>query len=85
MPGKKSRDKGFNAEREIVNIAKAAGRSAKRSTCSFGVDIIIDNQDVSAKRRANGMKWAYDELDNHDYVLFRADHKQWLKIEIWKP
>lgn len=85
MAGKKSRDKGFNAEREIVNIAKDAGCKAKRSTCSFGVDIEINNQDVSVKRRANGLSWAYKELEKHDYVLFRADRKPWLKIKIWKP
>jgi len=85
MPGRRSRNKGMNAEREVVNIAKEAGHEAKRSTCSFGVDIVIDSQDVSVKRRANGMDWAYRELETHDYVLFRADNKQWLKIKIWKP
>ena len=84
--GKSPRNKGFSAEREIVNIAKAAGCEAKRTPCSLPPDIVINGRQISAKRRANGMEWAYKELDSgHDSVLFRADHKKWLEIRYWIP
>jgi len=84
--GKSARTKGFSAEREIVNLAKAASCEAKRTPCSLPPDIVINGRPVSAKRRANGMAWAYKELDaGHDYLLFRADNRKWLKISYWKP
>ena len=80
--GKSQRTKGFGAERELVNIFKSQGIPAKRSTCSFGADIELENGTrISVKRRANGMKWAYDELELYDRVYFRADRKDWLVIK----
>lgn len=88
--GKKSRDKGYRGENEAVNIAKSAGCDARRNFMSGmfdpdGTDLLINGQKVSVKRRANGMEWAYKELAFNDYVLFRADNKEWLKIKLWKP
>jgi len=87
--GKKSRDKGYRAEHEIVQICQDAGISCKRNFMSgmfdHGVDLEINCRPVSVKRRKNGMELFYRELDNNDYVLFRADNKEWLKIERWKP
>ena len=85
MPGKMSRNKGHDFEREIVNIARSHGKEAKRSTCSFGVDVTLNGQKVSCKRRAKGLAWAYAELETHDYILFRADRKPILQIKLWRP
>jgi hypothetical protein len=88
MSGRKSRDKGYRAEHEIDTICKSNGIPCKRNFMSGmfdkGVDLEINCRSVSVKRRANGMEWAYKELERNDYVLFRADNKPWLKIERWK-
>ena len=85
--GKSPRTKGFSAEREIVNICKSHGIPCERSVASVYPDLKwgIEKRPVSVKRRANGLKWAYEELENHDFVLFRADRQPWLKISKWKP
>jgi len=88
--GKSQRDKGYRGENECRHIAEAAGLSVKRSFMSGmfeadGHDLEINCRPVSVKRRANGMDWAYKELEKNDYVLFRADNKGWLRIERWKP
>ena len=87
--GKASRDKGYRAEHEIVLICEREGIPVKRNFMSGmfsdSVDLEINCRPVSVKRRANGMKWAYDDLakGKFDYILFRADGKKWLKIELW--
>jgi len=88
--GKSQRDKGYRGEHEAQQIAEAAGLPVKRHFMSGmfqadSADLEINCRPVSVKRRANGMGWAYKELTKCDYVLFRADHKEWLKIERWKP
>ena len=83
--GNSPRIKGYSAEREAVNIAKAAGHEAKRTPTSKYPDLWLDNRPVSIKRRKNGLAWAYKELETHDYVLFRSDNHQWLKIKKWIP
>ena len=86
--GKASRDKGYRGENEVVNICKSQGIPCKRNFMSGmfsnSVDVEINCRPVSVKRRANGMDWAYKELEKCDYVLFRADNKKWIKIELWK-
>lgn len=85
--GKSQRDKGYRGENEVVNICKSQGIPVKRNFMSGmyanSVDVEINCRPVSVKRRANGMQWAYDELDKCDYVLFRSDNHKWLKIELW--
>jgi len=86
--GNSPRRKGYAAEREACNIAKAAGCEAKRTPTSKYPDLTINGRPVSVKRRKNGLEWAYKELDDpqpHDYVLFRADGKPWLQIKLWRP
>jgi len=86
--GKSPRDKGFNFEREVVNIAKDAGVDAVRSVASVYPDVKLNNRPVSCKRRKTGLAWVYKELESpepHDFVLFRADRKPILKISYWKP
>ena len=87
--GKSQRDKGYRGEHEVVLLCQEAGIPVKRNFMSGmfsgSVDVEINYRPVSVKRRANGMDWAYKELQKTDYVLFRADNKKWLKIEEWKP
>ena len=79
---KSQRTKGFNAERELVNLFKADGIECKRSFGSIGADITLENGvKISVKRRKNGLQWAYDELEKYDRVCFRADNKYWLTIK----
>jgi hypothetical protein len=59
MTGRASKRKGSNFERDIVNIAKAAGLNAKRAYASNGlslgqheeVDILLEDYKIQAKRR----------------------------------
>jgi hypothetical protein len=81
--GNSPRRKGYNAEREVVNICKAHGIEARRTPSSKYPDCWIDDKPVSVKRRKNGLKWAYEELQKHDYILFRADTNKWLRISYW--
>lgn len=83
--GNSPRRKGYSAEREVVTIARNAGRVAIRTPTSKYPDVRLDNRPVSVKRRKNGMEWAYTELQRHDYVLFRSDNHGWLKIMPWNP
>jgi hypothetical protein len=88
--GMKSRRKGYNGELEVKHICESAGVPVKRSFMSGlfeadGHDLEINCRPVSVKRRANGMDWAYQELEKCDYVLFRADNKPWLKVQKWEP
>jgi len=86
MAGKSPRRKGYGAERECVNICKAHGIEAKRTPTSKYPDLWINHRPVEIKRRKTGMKMFYDALDGpngHDYVLFRADNRRWLKISYW--
>lgn len=88
--GKASRDKGYRAEHEIVLICEQNLIPVKRSFMSGmfekdGHDLEINCRPVSVKRRKNGMDMFYKELEKNDYVLFRADNKKWLKVELWKP
>lgn len=78
------RRKGFQFERDLVNIYKSHGIEAKRSWGSVGADITLPNgKTISCKRRKNGMLWAYDELEKYDSILFKADRKPILEIKIW--
>jgi hypothetical protein len=81
--GRSERRKGIDAEREVVNIARVYMLDARRSILSRSPDVIIAGRTVSVKRRRRGMEWVYTELKKHDYILFRADNRPWLKIQIW--
>ncbi len=83
--GSKSRRKGFGYEREVVNMALAAGLDAKRAWGSngeaigesAGVDVIIAGMRMQAKRRARATSierqmWAY--LGECDAVVTREDN-----------
>lgn len=81
--GNPPRRKGYQAERDCVNILKAHGIEAKRTPTSKYPDLWVNGRPVSIKRRKTMLKWAYTELENHDYVLCRADGEKWLKISYW--
>lgn len=81
MPSKNSR-RGSNFEREIVNIARAAGFRAERAYGSNGralgeseqVDVLIGNLRVQAKRRKKLAEYLQIP-DGADCVVFKQDRK----------
>lgn len=83
MSGKAPRDKGNRGEWELVRICESHGLSCKRTPCSKKPDLTVEGRPVSVKRRANGMEWAYRDLEDHDYILFRTDRRGWLQIRLW--
>lgn len=84
--GKKSRDKGAQGEREVVNLLKAAGHEAQRTAplqaaggVQDGADVLLNNKDkIEVKRRKNGFKSLYSWLEESDYLFLRADRKGYI-------
>tara|TARA_B100001250_G_C19690492_1_gene740062 strand:+ start:407 stop:781 length:375 start_codon:yes stop_codon:yes gene_type:complete len=82
--------RGNNLEREIVNIAKEAGLSAKRAYASDGrslgksevVDVIVEDYCIQAKRKKKIAQWLYPDYhgDDVDLVVTRMDRKEPLVI-----
>lgn len=80
--GSKSRRKGSEFEREIVNAFKKAGIFAERrapmqaNAYSDDADVVADGVGrIEAKRRTRGFKIIYDALDGVDAVVIRDDRK----------
>tara|TARA_Y100001973_G_C5168272_1_gene317481 strand:+ start:123 stop:497 length:375 start_codon:yes stop_codon:yes gene_type:complete len=82
--------RGNNLEREIVNIAKEAGLSAKRAYASDGrslgksevVDVIVEDFCIQAKRKKKIAQWLYPDYhgDDVDLVVTRMDRKEPLVV-----
>ena len=83
--GKSQRDKGNRFEREVVNKAIAAGKDAKRIPLSGASwlkgDVLIDNEVVECKKRANGFKQIYAWIEDNRYLIIGADRKEPLIIQ----
>jgi hypothetical protein len=86
--GAKSRRKGAAAEREVVNILRAAGLEAERRA-PMQASIDAEDPDVFApaigrveiKRRARGFTVLYTALANADAAIVRDDRGEWLIVE----
>lgn len=82
--------RGNNLERELVNIAKEEGLSAKRAYASDGrslgksevVDVIVGKYTIQAKRKKVIAQWLYPDShgDDVDLVATRMDRKETLAI-----
>ena len=82
--------RGNNLEREIVNIAKEAGLSAKRAYASDGrslgksevVDVIVEDFCIQAKRKKKIAQGLYPDYhgDDVDLVVTRMDRKEPLVV-----
>lgn len=84
----RSRRKGAAAEREVVNILRAAGFAAeRRAPMQSSAD--ADDPDVFApeigrievKRRARGFALLYEALAKADAAIVRDDRGEWLFVE----
>ena len=85
--GKKSRDKGARIERDVVNILKDAGRTAKRTAPLQNYqknnepDIESDGKRIEVKARKDGFKQIYQWLGDNDWLILKADNKPYLLVK----
>jgi len=85
--GKKSKDKGYRLEHELVEKLKELGLQAERIPLSgqaggsFSGDIRINEKIAEVKGRADGFKNLYRWLEGKDILFVRADRREWLVIQ----
>ncbi len=85
--GKKSKDKGYRLEHELVERLKELGFDAERvplsgrSGGSFSGDLIVEGKIAEVKGRGDGFKSLYKWLEDRDILFIRADRKEWLVIQ----
>jgi hypothetical protein len=84
--GKKSRDKGYRLEHELVLKLNEMGFNAERVPLSGGAggsftgDLIINGKKAEVKGRATGFKEIYKWIEPVDYLFIRADRQSWLVV-----
>jgi hypothetical protein len=84
--GKKSRDKGYRLEHELVLKLNEMGFNAERVPLSGGAggsftgDLIINGKKAEVKGRATGFKEIYKWLEPVDFLFIRADRQEWLVV-----
>ena len=97
MPGRSSRTKGCNAERELVHLLTSLGFSARRvplsgsmSATGFAGDVLVKDglgeERWEVKRRSQGFKKIYDWLSDASVVAVRSDRNGWIvcmRLEDW--
>nr|PZN07691.1 MAG: hypothetical protein DIU64_11895 [Caldicoprobacter oshimai] len=84
--GKKSRNKGMAAEREVVNLLEKHGCKAQRTAplqaakgAESGADVLLDDTyRIEVKRRRDGFSSLYKWLESADFLFLRADRKQYI-------
>jgi Holliday junction resolvase len=92
------RRKGSAAERQLVKLLRAAGRSASRVPLSGQVtgykgDVVIVNDDgtrtvIEVKVRGDGFRQLYKWLAANDALAIKADRREWLivvRLADWTP
>ena len=84
MSGKKSRDKGYRGERNLVKLLNEAGIEARRIPLSGATwmkgDLVIVNMKAEVKVRKEGFKRIYDWLSGNDLLFLKADRKDYLVV-----
>lgn len=84
--GKKSRRKGYRLEHELETIFRENGIEAQRVPLSGGAgglfvgDLIIQRKIAEVKGRKEGFKEIYKWIEGKDYLLIRADRREWLVV-----
>ena len=74
--GKSSRDKGARGERELASLLPGALKVS--GMYRPGPDIIWLDREVEVKRRREGFKFDYRNLENAQLLFKRADRADWL-------
>jgi hypothetical protein len=83
--GRRNREKGKEAEREIVKLAKAAGLFAERTwTSAYGqeklsrvVDVVIEGEPFQVKL-TKGFGGVFKEMLGVSGLFIRQPHKEWV-------
>lgn len=87
MPNRQ-KEKGSRFERELVETAKKHGLESYRVPLSGAGSIKNDVHikvgrtlwEIEAKKRANGFKFIYDNIDGADILVIGADRKKPLAV-----
>ena len=85
--GKKSKDKGYRLEHELVEKLKELGIQAERIPLSgagggsFIGDLIVEGKIAEVKVRGDGFKSLYKWMEDRDILFIRADRREWLVIQ----
>ena len=86
MSGRRSRDKGARAEREIVRLLQGQGIGAEKISGMYkpGADLRVPllgvDRAVEVKCRAAGFRQLYDWLDGRDVLIVKADRREPLVV-----
>lgn len=90
MGGSKSKRKGYEGERELVNLIPGSRRVPLSGALAhmgeeLANDVVLpDGTKVEVKRRASGFKtlydWVLDQREKPDIVAVRTDRMPWLVV-----
>ena len=80
----RSKQKGNRIERELVNMAKAAGHESQRAYASDGrslglsekVDLLVGKYKIQAKGRKKFPKWLTEAFSEVDGVVLKENNKK---------
>lgn len=83
--GKKSRDKGYRGEHELVNLLRKAGIEAVRVPLSGSTDfakgdVLTCGKVCEVKLRRHGFKEIYKWLVGKDWLFLKADRQPYLVV-----
>ena len=88
---KRSKKKGYNGEKEVVDLLQKNGIDAERVPLSgalksekYSCDVVLPNgKRIEVKRRKSGLKtiqkWMAEDT-NSNYIFFREDFGEWIVI-----
>ncbi len=83
--GKKSRNKGYRGEHELVCLLKRAGINAVRVPLSGATefakgDVLVEGRTCEVKLRKAGFKELYRWIEGKDLLFLKADRKEYLVV-----
>lgn len=82
---RRSRNKGYRAERNLVIELRRHGIRAVRVPLSgacegFSGDLLVEGKTAEVKARHNGFRELYKWLENRDLLFLKADFKGYLVV-----
>ena len=83
--GKRSRNKGYRGEHNLVLLLRKAGIDAKRVPLSgaadfLKADLLIEGLTAEVKVRHAGFKELYKWIEDKDLLFVKADRKEYLCV-----